>query len=101
MTKRELLKKLDALAPLTDDQRNAVTCSLIGHSKIQDCCFGQFTCGRCGDVVGDALMSVYPGAATVVVIGHNCETCRENYKKTNWRDRLFVANPFKSEEVPA
>ncbi len=97
MTKQELMQKLAALGDISEEQRNQVTCSLVGHSKIQTYCFGYFNCARCGAQLGDSLASVYPQAEEVVVVGHmggNCPTCRENYKKLTWRDKLFCPDPF-------
>lgn len=74
-----------------------ILCVLLGHSKIQSSFWGYYYCGRCGDQVGDSLGSVYPQASTVVVIGHNCKTCRDNYKKLTLKDKLLTPNPFKAE----
>ncbi len=57
-------------------------------------CFGYRHCGRCEDLLGDNLGSVDPGQPEAVIIGHNCKTCRANYKKCTWKDKLFVKNPF-------
>ena len=100
MTKRTLDAKLKALGKLGDDQKREIVCSLIGHSKIQSTCFGYYYCGRCSAQLGDSLGSFYPGAKDAVVIGHNCETCRANYEKCDWRDKLMVPDPF-AEEVTA
>ncbi len=93
-TKKELLEKLNALGPLDEATRNRVVCSLIGHSRIQTFFFGQFHCARCGEKVGDNLISVYNEAAEAVVAGHDCPTCRANYKKCTWRDKIFAPDPF-------
>ena len=90
-TKAEVLKRV---ADLDEEQRNAVVCALVGHSRIQTACFGYFNCGRCGEQVGDTLGSIYPGAKQAVIVGHDCETCRENAKQLTWRDRLFAKEPF-------
>jgi len=95
MTKAELRAKLKALGKMTKAQRNNIVCSLIGHSMIQELCFGYYTCGRCGVQMGDNLGSIYPAAEEVVVIGHNCPKCKTNYKKLTWRDKLYVPDPFK------
>lgn len=75
-----------------------IFCAFFRHSRIQEACFGYFTCGRCGAQLGDSLASIYPEAANVVIIGHNCKRCRENYKKCNWIDKFLVPNPFKKEQ---
>lgn len=72
-----------------------IFCAIFRHSRIQDECFGYFTCGRCGAQLGDALGGVYPAASKVVVIGHNCKICRKNYKKMTWVDKFLAPNPFK------
>ena len=85
ITRKELIYKM-----------KHIVCALIGHSKIQTACFGYYYCGRCSDQVGDALGSIYPQAEQAVIIGHNCETCRKNYKKMTWRDKFMVPYPFKT-----
>ena len=74
-----------------------VICALIGHSRIVSNFLGYKYCGRCEEQVGDSLGGVYE---PFVVIGHDCPTCRDNYAKTTWRDRLMVPNPlFKYPEI--
>lgn len=46
---KELLEKLDLLGITDEEQRKEITCSLIGHSKIQTTFFGYYYCARCGD----------------------------------------------------
>lgn len=94
MTKKELMAKLKAMGKITKEQRNNIVCSLIGHSMIQEFCWGYFTCGRCGTQLGDNLAGVYDGT-DVVIIGHDCKKCKANYKKLTWRDKIYVPNPFK------
>lgn len=94
VTEEELLNKLEALGPMDDEARNRVVCSLIGHSRIQTYFFGEYCCARCGAKVGDSLMSVYTEAEEVVIVGHNCPTCRANYEKCTWRDKIFAPDPF-------
>lgn len=99
-TKAQLLAALAALGGKMDkERRNAVTCALIGHSRIQTHCFGYYNCARCGEQVGDALGSVYNGAKTAVVVGHDCDICRENFKSCTWKDKVFAPAPF-TREVP-
>lgn len=71
----------------------AIFCVLFGHSNIQDGFFGYWYCGRCEDQVGDSLGSLYWNA-NQVVIGHNCDKCRENYRKLSWKDKFLTPNPF-------
>ena len=98
MTKKELLAKLKILDLKDNEQKKRVVCSLIGHSMIQTICFGYHYCGRCGAQVGDSLALVYPKASETVIIGHNCDVCRKNYKKMTWKDKFLIEDPFKVEE---
>ncbi len=93
MTQEELMGKLAALGDLSNEKRNAVVCALLGHSKIQTHCWGYFSCARCGEQVGDSLAGAYK-ADKVVVVGHNCKTCRENFAALPWEDILFTPDPF-------
>lgn len=77
----------------------SIICVLIGHSRIESTFFGYHYCGRCGDQTGDSLVSIYSGEDSVI-IGHNCDKCRENYSKMNWKHKLFVGNPFKNKIIP-
>lgn len=97
LTKVEFQNRLAAMGKMDKDQRNRVVCALIGHSRIETLCMGYHYCGRCDAQVGDTLGSVYRGAEDCVAVGHNCETCRANYKKLTWRDKLYAPNPFKTE----
>ena len=75
-----------------------ILCEVIGHSRICTRFWGYRNCGRCGDQLGDNLGSVDPGGDEAVIIGHNCDQCRANYKKCTWKDKLFVKDPFKEEK---
>lgn len=66
----------------------AVFCALFGHSRIQEVYFGYFYCARCGAQIGDSLGGMYD-ASKSVLDGCGCDTCRENYKKLTWRDKMF------------
>jgi hypothetical protein len=74
-----------------------ILCVFIGHSNIEDVFWGYHTCGRCGEQLGDSLGGAYQNNRAVI-IGHNCGTCRKNYKKLTWRDKLLTPNPFKEEQ---
>ena len=74
--------------------RARMVCALIGHSRIVTGCFGYVYCGRCEAQVGDQLLSGYDGAEESVRVGHNCKTCRANYRKMDWRDKFLAPNPF-------
>jgi hypothetical protein len=93
----ELLAKLDAIGPTDDEERNSITCAIIGHSKIQHHFFGEFTCARCGDRVGDSLAGIYSDAPNVVVVGHDCDVCHSSYANLDWRDKIFTPDPFKKD----
>src|SRR5690242_9898200 len=95
MTKSELIARVRAAKPETKEQRNAIVCALIGHSRIATMCFGYVYCGRCGGQVADKLMGSDSLAEERVVVGHNCKTCRVNFKKMDWQDKLYVPDPFK------
>lgn len=91
---RKILKAIRAVADIDKDTRNAIVCALVGHSRIQETCFGYFHCGRCEEQVGDNLAGVYD-AGDVVIIGHDCNTCRANYEDCTWRDKLYVRDPLR------
>lgn len=93
MTKAELQKKLKALGKIKPAQRKEIACSLIGHSRIISMCFGYVHCGRCEAQIGDRLGGYFDTTHSVM-IGHNCEMCRENYEAMDWKDKFLVANPF-------
>lgn len=77
------------------DRLAAKVCALIGHSRIQQYCFGYFNCARCGAYVGDSLGGIYD-ATTIVIEGHDCPLCRKNYQALGWKDKLLCPHPFKS-----
>lgn len=92
-TEQEFMKKLASLGELDEDTRNHVVCSLLGHSKIHKFFFGTYYCSRCGDRLGSTLEGIYP-TQDVVVIDHDCPTCRDNYDKLDWRNKIFTPDPF-------
>jgi hypothetical protein len=94
-TKKQLLEILKKIPIRDKEHRKEMICSLIGHSLICTNCWGYRNCGRCGMQLGDNLGSVDYGREDCVFIGHNCPTCRKNYKKCTWKDKYLVANPFK------
>ena len=96
MTEEELQAKIAALdLPEGDPRIKGIVCQLIGHSRIVEMCFGYVYCARCGDEIGDKLLgSGNYDTTNVVIVGHNCETCRANYAKLNWQDRFMVGDPF-------
>ena len=97
-TKKDLLKILKNIPYEDKEQRNEIVCSLIGHSRIQTNWFGYHDCARCGARMGDTLGGIYPFASQAVIMEHNCDKCRENYKKCTWKDKIYVKNPFKKKD---
>ena len=89
----------DRIVDLNLEQKKAVICALVGHSRIQTTCFGYFSCARCGEQIGDTLGGSYPGAETAVIVGHDCETCRTNMKMLTWRDKFMAPDPFAAPKV--
>lgn len=84
MTRKEYEKKIAALEPLDEERRKSVTCALLGHSHITTGCFG-YVLGGC---FYDPLE---------VRVGHNCPTCRANYEKLGWEDKILTPDPFSDE----
>ena len=83
------------IAKVPKDKRANVVCSLIGHSRIVTGCFGYIYCGRCGSQVADKLGGAgYLQAEKCVQVGHNCPTCRKNFRAMGWIDKFMVPNPF-------
>jgi len=101
LTRSELIAQVRAAKPPDNETRNKITCALIGHSKIVEACFGYVYCGRCGEQIADKLMGSYNDAPDCVQVGHNCKTCRANYRKLDWRHKLYVSDPFKKKAETA
>ena len=95
LTRTQLIAQVRAAKPKSKEQRNQIVCALIGHSLIVEGCFGYVHCGRCGEQIGDQLAGVYADAERSVRVGHNCKVCRANYKKMDWRHKLYAPDPFK------
>lgn len=89
MDKGELEEKLKSLGDIDEQSKKEIVCSLIGHSNIMKACFGYHHCGRCDALVGDSLGGAYQNPEAVYV-GHNCETCRKNYKELTWQDTFLA-----------
>lgn len=85
----KLAEVKERIKGLNEDQAKAVVCALVGHSLIQTQCLGYFNCARCGEQVGDAIGGAYR-AEGVVVVGHACDKCRENFAKLTWRDKFMA-----------
>lgn len=87
---------------LTTEAARSVVCALVGHSRIVTACFGYINCHRCGAQVADKLGgSGYSQAEKCVQVGHNCATCRANFKAMGWRDKYLTPNPFKKDRCNA
>ena len=98
MLKEELESKIELLNLTDEKQKKEIACSLIGrHSKIVSMFFGYVYCGRCDAQIGDTLAGCFNGSKCVV-IGHNCDTCRENYKNLTWEDTIYCQDPFETKE---
>lgn len=98
LTRPQLMAKLKLLDLKDKTTRNEIVCSLIGHSRISSFFMGYRHCGRCEALLGDSLGGIDPAITDAVIIGHNCDTCQANYAKCDWRDKLYVPNPFKEEK---
>jgi len=94
-TRADLFNRLAVMGKMKKETRNKVVCAMIGHSLIVDGFFGEVYCGRCGAKIADQLMGSFANGPKSVRIGHNCETCRKNYKALTWKDKIYVPNPFK------
>lgn len=86
MTQDEVQARLDGL---DGAQARAVCCALIGHSRVQNVCFGYWTCARCDAQVGDSLAGAY-NATNAVAVDHHCDTCRENVATLTWVDTWLL-----------
>lgn len=89
-SQKEVLSRIEGL---NDETARAVICALVGHSKVIDICFGQVTCNRCGEILGDTLIGCYD-TTDKVVVNHACDTCRDNYKKLDWHSKLMTPYKF-------
>lgn len=93
LSKAALVAKIKALGDITEAQKNSIICILIGHSNIVGYCFGQVTCGRCDDILGEAMF----GGGNLqdrVIINHKCPECVKNFAALTWRDKYRAPNPF-------
>lgn len=79
------------------DKLKKILCVMIGHSKIQVLDWGRFYCARCDDLIADALTQSYDQEG-IVIVKHDCDICRENYKSLTWRDKLLASAPFTNGE---
>lgn len=84
MERNELEQKLEGLGPIEPEQRRAITCVLIGHSRVVAPVGSLLFCARCMTPYTPARMD------TLVYQDHDCEACNENRKRLNWEDTLFI-----------
>jgi ribosomal protein L37AE/L43A len=98
-TKEQLQKKIKALGKISEEQKKSIICSLIGHSNITETCFGYVNCARCGEQIGDTLGGYYPKAKEQVIVDHECDTCKENWKNMTWKDKFMVEYSLDKKEV--
>ena len=68
-------------------------CLIFGHPPVYNGCFGYMHCARCGELLGDTIGGAFQDERAVVV-GHGCDTCRENYRGLKWHERLLIPRPF-------
>lgn len=90
-TRSEVLQRIKGLPK---EQQRSVVCALVGHSLVVTGCFGYIYCARCEQQIADSLAGINANAEIQVRVGHNCSTCRSNYKKLDWRHKLLTPNPF-------
>ena len=93
MTRKEYDEKIAALEPLSEEQRKEVTCALLGHSHITTGFLGYVYCASCGEKLGDMFAGFYNDSLEVRV-DHDCPTCRDNYAKLGWEDKVLTPYPF-------
>jgi hypothetical protein len=96
MSKIRLKDVKAKITDLDENQAKSVVCALVGHSRIIDSCFGYIYCARCGAQIGDNLCGVF-SLDDNVIVGHDCDLCRKNYKNMDWRDKFMAPNPFEKE----
>lgn len=74
-----------------------IFCILFGHGHVYESFMGEHSCARCGSHRGDSLVGAFHDDLAVLV-GHNCQTCFDNYGKLRWIDKLFIPFPFEKEK---
>ena len=89
---RGLMTEFHKRAKKMLDKVKSIFCAAFRHSNIESICFGYHYCERCGVQVGDTLMGVYENNSAFI-IGHNCDTCKENWKKLTFVDKFLVTIP--------
>ncbi len=71
-----------------------ILCSIFGHPRVVDYCFGYQTCARCDFQLGDSLGGVGIDAREYVVKGHDCKKCRKNWKRLKVHEKIGVGKVF-------
>ena len=74
---------------LTKEQELRIYCVKHGHAKYVTKCFGYVYCGRCGQQIGDQLMSIFD-TRDLMVIGHKCSVCNKIRKSLSKFDLKIV-----------
>lgn len=74
---------------LTLEQKKSIYCIKHGHSRIVRTFFGEVSCERCGEKIGDQLLGSFDSSNSVVV-GHNCTVCNDNVKTLSRRDVQYI-----------
>lgn len=69
-----------------------ILCAVFRHSNLENDFWGQVTCGRCGDILGDTLAGCYRNPKQVG-IGCDCDKCRENYQRLTFIDTFLAEKP--------
>lgn len=73
---------------LDDAAIKKMLCASVGHPPVVKNCFGQLTCARCSEVVGDLLMGVAP--KDKMVVGHDDPECAAISAKLTPTDKLMT-----------
>jgi hypothetical protein len=85
--------------PLMEKVRKVI-CVLFGHPPVVRYCFGEVTCHRCHEYLGDTLGGVYDLKGQVIA-EHECDECCEAEKKLTWKDKFLTPSWHLEEEEPA
>lgn len=81
--------RLLAFTESDKDDKASIICALHGHAVVISSCFGQQTCNRCGEIVGDSLMG--SGAKDKVLVAHDCEACHTTWAGAEFWGKLGVS----------
>jgi hypothetical protein len=95
-TQESFEDKLKVFGEITEEQKSAVACAILGHSKVIDACFGQITCGRCGANLGDTLVGTYTipeGSFLRKSVEENIAN-RDKWDSLSWSDTYLITDTF-------